>query len=78
MIWPTNYYKMACQVAFTLFFAGSDFAPDAIINGKNIEEYLQDSMLEAIRHFTSESLMKLICSTIPSLQSNLLTSPTLV
>lgn len=51
MIWPTNYYKMACQVAFTLFFAGSDFAPDAIINGKNIEEYLQDSMLEAIRHF---------------------------
>lgn len=51
MIWPTNYSKLACQVAFTLFFAGSDYAPNAIIDDKNIDEYLQDHMLEACCYF---------------------------
>src|SRR5262249_8056753 len=32
MIWSTNYTRFACQVMFTLFFAGSDFAPKAIID----------------------------------------------
>lgn len=51
MIWPTNYYKLANQVAFTLFFAGSDFAPNAIINGKSIEDYLQCHLLGAMLYF---------------------------
>lgn len=51
MIWPTNYSRLACQVAFTLFTAGLDFAPKAIIDGKNIQEYLQDHLLEALRYF---------------------------
>lgn len=51
MIWPTNYSKLACQVAFTLFFAGSDYAPNAIIDNKNIDEYLQDHLLNAMLYF---------------------------
>lgn len=51
MFWPTNYARLACQVAFTLFNAGLDFAPRAIIDGKNIEEYLQEHLLNALTHF---------------------------
>ena len=50
MIWATNYQRFACQLIFTLFFGGRDFAPKAIIDGKNIQDYLQDHFLEAIRH----------------------------
>ena len=51
MIWSTNYYRMACQVIFTIFFGGKDFAPKAIIDGKNIQEYLQDHFIGACKHF---------------------------
>lgn len=50
MIWATNYTRMACQVLFTLFFAGRDFAPKAILDGKNIQDYLQDHFVGACRH----------------------------
>lgn len=47
MLWPTNYYKLACQTMFTLFFGGKIFAPKCIINDKNIQEYLQEHFIEA-------------------------------
>lgn len=50
MIWSTNYWRMVCQVMFTLFFGGKDFAPKAIIDGKNIQEYLQDHFTGACKH----------------------------
>ncbi|KAF2758174.1 glycosyl hydrolase-like protein [Pseudovirgaria hyperparasitica] len=50
MIWATNYQRMACQVIFTLFFAGREFAPKAVIDGKNIQDYLQDHFHNACRH----------------------------
>ncbi|XPS91201.1 hypothetical protein M3J09_000623 [Ascochyta lentis] len=50
MIWATNYTRLACQVIFTLFFAGRDFAPKAIIDGKNIQDHLLDHYLGAIEH----------------------------
>jgi hypothetical protein len=50
MIWATNYYRMACQVMFTLFWAGQKFAPLAIIDGKNIQDYLQGHFIGAIVH----------------------------
>lgn len=53
MIWPTNYTKLANQVAFTLFFAGKDFAPNAIIDDQNIDDYLQSHFLNALLHFYS-------------------------
>jgi hypothetical protein len=50
MIWASNYTRLVCQVMFTLFFGGRDFAPKAIIDGKNIQDYLQDHYIAACGH----------------------------
>ena len=50
MIWATSYWRLACQVMFTLFFGGRDFAPKAIIDGQNIQEYLQGHFVRACKH----------------------------
>ncbi|OCH86208.1 glycoside hydrolase [Obba rivulosa] len=47
MIWSTNYGHLISQTMFTLFFAGRDFAPKCIIDGQNIQDYLQSHFIRA-------------------------------
>jgi hypothetical protein len=49
MIWPTNGQKLAAATMFTLFFGGNDFAPDLSIEGKPVQDYLQDHYISAIQ-----------------------------
>src|SRR5690606_9891115 len=50
MIWATNYTRLACMTIFTMFFGGRHFALKCIINGKNIQVFLQDHYIAAIKH----------------------------
>lgn len=49
MIWPTNYSKLAAATMFTLFFGGKDFAPKTKVDSVNIQDYLQDHYINAVR-----------------------------
>ncbi|CAI5732509.1 unnamed protein product [Peronospora destructor] len=48
MIWPTNYFKMACATMFSLFWGGAKCAPSCRINGVQVQEYLQSHYLNAM------------------------------
>ncbi|CCK70617.1 hydrolase KNAG_0E03600 [Huiozyma naganishii CBS 8797] len=48
MLWATNYFRLASQTMFTLFFAGELFAPKCVVNGVNIQEYLQGKFCDAV------------------------------
>ncbi|KAG8865400.1 hypothetical protein FRB96_000290 [Tulasnella sp. 330] len=52
MTWPTSYFRLPALTVFTLFWAGRDYAPKCIIDGVNIQDYLQSHMAEAYGHLT--------------------------
>jgi hypothetical protein len=49
MIWGTNNSKLAASTMFTLFFGGKTFAPNLLIDGVNIQDYLQEHYINAIK-----------------------------
>ncbi|SCU78981.1 LAMI_0A06832g1_1 [Lachancea mirantina] len=58
MLWPTNYNRLAAQTMFTLFFGGKQIAPKCVVNGQNIQDYLQDRFIEAILTFYARLIKK--------------------
>ncbi|KAG8928485.1 hypothetical protein FRC02_006854 [Tulasnella sp. 418] len=53
MSWPTSYYRLPSLTMFTLFFGGRDFAPKCIIDGQNIQDYLQSHFIKAYVHLAN-------------------------
>lgn len=49
MTWGENYRFPGNAIPWTLFFAGRDFAPSITVDGKNIQDFLQDCYCGAMR-----------------------------
>lgn len=47
LMWANNYYRFAAFTMFTLFFGGETFAPDCLVDGRNIQQYLQEHYVAA-------------------------------
>jgi hypothetical protein len=50
MIWPGNYNRYAAATMFSLFFGGKTYAPGLVIDGENVQEWLQGRYIAAFRH----------------------------
>ena len=48
MTWPSNHLRLATGTMFTLFFAGRDFAPKLLVEGQNIQDFLQGHFIAAM------------------------------
>jgi hypothetical protein len=48
LCWSTNHDMLACATMFTLFFGGRIFAPLRLVEGINIQDFLQKHFLDAI------------------------------
>ncbi|MCY3780665.1 MAG: cellulase family glycosylhydrolase [Chloroflexi bacterium] len=47
LMWANNYYRFAAFTMFTLFFGGATFAPNLLIDGRNIQDVLQERYVKA-------------------------------
>ena len=48
MIWGTNNWYLGTATMFTLFFAGNRFAPETMIEGEPVQDYLQRHYIDAM------------------------------
>jgi len=49
MYWDNNNVRFANATMWTLFFGGGDFAPSCKIDGINVQDYLQDHYIGAVK-----------------------------
>jgi len=49
MAWPRNFDYAPNKIMWTLFFSGRDFAPEFMIDGQNVQDYLQGHFLDCMR-----------------------------
>ncbi len=49
MCWASNYDYPINGIMWTLFFGGRDFAPDLIIDGVNVQDYMQGHYLNCLK-----------------------------
>lgn len=47
MMWTSNHSRLACGTLFALFWAGGELAPRCVLDGVNIQEYLQSHYFAA-------------------------------
>jgi hypothetical protein len=52
-LWATNYTKLACATAMTLFFSGNVFAPGELYKGVPIQDFLQSAYFNCYAHLAS-------------------------
>ena len=50
LMWANNYCRFAAFTMFTLFFGGRTFAPQLMVDGLNIQDFLQDHFVNAFAH----------------------------
>ena len=48
MSWPSNYHLAVNGIMWTAFFAGRTLTPDWLVNGRTVQDFLQDHYLGAL------------------------------
>ncbi|KAN0066030.1 hypothetical protein ACQY0O_000123 [Thecaphora frezii] len=48
MLWATNYTRLGAATVSALFWGGKQFAPLCVIDGKNIQDWLQEHFIAAV------------------------------
>lgn len=49
MSWSQSRIQFGCATMFTLFFGGRDFAPSCMVDGRNVQDYLQSHYIDAFK-----------------------------
>ncbi len=53
--WSQSRIQFGCATMFTLFFGGKDFAPSCLVDGQNVQEFLQTHYIEAFKQIANRT-----------------------